>query len=457
MNVKSVEKEKNSAKIVVEVEKDLFEQGLNKAYLKERAKIQLPGFRKGKAPRKMIESMYGKEVFYEEAINEIFPEVYQQAVLSQELKPVGMPSVADMDVSADGVLTLTIATDLYPEVKLGQYKGLTVEKAEAEVTEEEIDSEIDRMANNVARIETVERPAEMGDTAVIDFEGFRDGVAFEGGKGEKHELKLGSGSFIPGFEEQIVGLTAGEEKEIQVTFPADYGEKTLAGQPVVFKVKVHEVKKTTVPEKDDEFVKDVSEFNTMAELRADLKAKALKEKQDGIDRTFENAAIEQAAKNMEAELPESMIEEQVDKEMERFDYNLRQQGASLEQYAKMMGGDVKAFRGYMRPAAESRLRSDILLSAVADAEKLEVTDEELEAEYNKVAETYQMEIAKLKELVKPEELKDEILVRKAGKLITDSAVATAPKAEAEKPEEAQEKTKHTRKPAMKEEEATTEE
>lgn len=445
MNVKSVEKEKSSAKIVVEVEKELFEQGLNKAYQKNRKSIQLPGFRKGKAPRRMIEAMYGKDIFYEEAINEIFPEVYKQAVLEQaDIKAVGMPSVTDMNVDQDGVLTLTISTDLYPEVKLGQYKGLEVEKATAEVTEQEVNAEIDRMAQNVARVETVDRAAAMGDTAVIDFEGFKDGVAFDGGKAENHELQLGSGAFIPGFEEQVVGMKSGEEKEINVTFPEDYHEKSLAGVPVVFKVKVHEVKETIVPEKDDEFVKDVSEFDTMAELRADVKAKALAEKQAGIDRAFENRAIELAAKNMEAEIPASMIEEQVDKELERFDYDLRAQGASLEQYAKMMGGDMKTFRDYMRPAAETQLRSNILLTAVAEAEKIEVSDEELKEEYDKLAAAYQMDVEKVKELLPAEDLKDDLAVRKAGKLIADSAVAVAPKAE-----EAPEKPKKTRKTTKK--------
>lgn len=431
MNVKSVEKEKNSAKIVVEIEQDVFEQALNKAYQKNRKSIQLPGFRKGKAPRKMIEAMFGKEVFYEDAINELFPDVYQQAVLDQGVKAVGMPSVADMNVDEAGVLTLTVTTDTYPEVTLGQYKGLEVEKATAEVTEEEIDAEVDRMAQNVARVETVEREAAMGDTAVIDFEGFKDGVAFDGGKAENHELELGSGAFIPGFEEQVVGMKAGEEKKINVTFPEDYHEASLAGAPVVFKVKVHEVKHTTVPEKDDEFVKDVSEFDTMAELRADLKEKALKEKQAGIDRAFENAAIELAAKNMEADIPASMVEEQLDKDMERFDYDLRAQGASLEQYAKMVGGSVDTFRGYMRPQAEKQLRIDVLLDAVVKAENIEVTDEEVDTEYAKLAESYQMDVEKVKELLKVEDLKDELAIRKAGRLIADAAVAVAPKAEEE--------------------------
>lgn len=436
MNVKSVEKEKSSAKIVVEVDKDLFETGLNKAYLKLRNKIMLPGFRKGHAPRKMIESVYGKEVFYEDAINEIFPDVYKEAVVGQDIKAVGMPSVSDMDVSDEGVLTLTIVTDLYPEVTLGQYKGLEIEKAEATVTEEEIDAEIDRMAQNVARIETVDGEAKDGDIAVIDFEGFKDGVAFEGGKGENHELKLGSGQFIPGFEDQVIGMKAGEEKDINVTFPEDYNEKSLAGQPVVFKVKCNEVKQTIVPEKDDEFVKDVSEFDTMSDLRADLKKKALEEKTAGIQRAFENAAIEKAAANMIAEIPESMIEEAVDREMQQFEYDLRRQGASLEQYAKMLGADVNTFRGYVRPGATTQLKTQILLNAVVDAEKIEVSDEEIEEEYKSVADSYKMELDKVKEMISADDLKGDISVRKAAKVIAESAVAIAPKEE-EKKEDAE--------------------
>ena len=431
MNVKSVEKEKNSAKIVVEVDKELFETGLNKAYLKLRSRIMLPGFRKGHAPRKMIESMYGKEVFYEDAINEIFPDVYKEAVLGQDIKAVGMPSVADMDVSEDGILTLTIATDLYPEVTLGQYKGLEIEKAEATVTDEEIDAEIDRMAQNVARIETVDREAKDGDIAVIDFEGFKDGVAFKGGKGENHELKLGSGQFIPGFEDQVIGMKAGEEKEINVTFPEDYSEKSLAGQPVIFKVKCNEVKQTIVPEKDDEFVKDVSEFDTMDDLRADLKKKALDEKNAGIQRAFENAAIEKAAANMTADIPESMIEEAVDKEMQQFEYDLRRQGASVEQYAKMLGADVKTFRSYIRPGALNQLKSQILLNAVVDAEKIEVSDEEIEDEFKTLADSYKMDLEKVKEMITSDDLKGDISIRKAAKLIAESAVAIAPKEEKE--------------------------
>ncbi len=435
MNVKSVEKEAVRAKVTVEITRAELEPALNKVYLKVRKDITMPGFRKGKAPRMVIEAAYGKHVFYEDAIEELFPKIYQECVLSQEIKPVGRPSVSAMNIEDDGSVTMTIDTDLYPEVTLGQYKGLTVEKAEATIAQSEIDAEIDRMAQNVARIITVERPAQEGDTAVIDFEGFKDGVAFEGGKGENYELKLGSHSFIPGFEEQVVGMSADEEKEINVTFPEDYHASELAGAPVVFKVKVHEVKETVVPEKDDEFVKDVSEFDTMDELRADIEKRILSEKQAGIDRAFENAAIEAAVANMTVEIPDSMVEEELEREMERMDYELRAQGASLEAYAQMMGGNMDAIKNSLRPGAISAVKTNVMLDAVVDAEGIEVSDEECEEEYKKLAESYQMDVERIKELLDLKGMKGDLQVRKAAKLIAESAVAVAPAEKEETKEE----------------------
>ena len=426
MNVKSVEKETTRATVVVEISKEELEPSLNKAYLKYRKNISIPGFRKGKAPRAIVEAAYGKHVFYEDAIEELFPELYQQHVLTQDMKPVGKPSITDMQIGEDNGVTLTIATDLYPEVTLGQYKGLEVEKAEATVTTDEVEAEIDRMAQNVARITTVDRAAKEGDTAVIDFEGFKDGVAFEGGKGTDYELRLGSHSFIPGFEEQVVGMAAGEEKDINVTFPENYHEKSLAGAPVVFKVKVHEVKETVLPEKDDEFVKDVSEFDTMDELRADIEKRVLEEKQNGIDRAFENAAIEKAVANTTVEIPDSMVDEELENELERMDYELRAQGASLQAYAQMMGGNMDAIKTSLRPNALNTVKTNVTLNAIVDAENLEVTDDECEEEYKKLAESYQMDVEKVKGLVN---IKGDLQLRKAAKLVAESAVAVAPKAE----------------------------
>ena len=435
MNVKNVEKEAVHAKVTVEISRAELEPAINKVFLKVRKDISMPGFRKGKAPRMVIEAAYGKHVFFEDAIEEMFSDIYKECVLTQDMKPVGRPSVSKLDIADDDSVTMVIDTDLYPEVTLGQYKGLEVEKAEAAVDASEIDAEIDRMANNIARISTVDRAAKDGDTAVIDFEGFKDGEAFDGGKGEAYELKLGSGSFIPGFEEQVVGMSAGEEKDIDVTFPENYHAKELAGAPVVFKVKVHEVKETVVPEKDDEFVKDVSEFDTMAELRADIEKKILNEKQAGIDRAFENAAIEKAVANMTVEIPDSMVEEELDHELERMDYELRSQGASLEAYANMMGGNLDNIRNSLRPGALNTVRTNVMLDAVVDAEKIEVSDEECEEEYKKLAESYQLELEKVKEILDIKGMKGDLQVRKAAKLIAEAAVAVAPKAEEKKEEE----------------------
>ena len=294
MNVKSTERNGNQTTIVVEIEKELMDKGANAAYLKARKNIMIPGFRKGKAPRKMIESMYGAHVFYEDGLEEIFPEVYQYAVIDQGVKAIGRPNLTDLQIEEDGSVTLTLTTDVYPEVTLGDYKGLEVEKTEATVSDEQVAAELDRMAQNVASTETVERAAELGDTANIDFEGFLDGTPFDGGKGEGHDLKLGSNSFVPGFEEQVVGMTAGEEKDIDITFPEDYHAE-LAGKAVVFHVKCNKVTATNVPALDDEFAKDVSEFESLEELKADIRAKALENAQKQIDTTFENACVEKAA------------------------------------------------------------------------------------------------------------------------------------------------------------------
>lgn len=435
MNVKNVEKEAVHAKVTVEITRAELEPSLNKVYLKVRKDITMPGFRKGKVPRMVIEAAYGKHVFFEDAVEDMFSDIYKECVLTQDMKPVGRPGVSKLDIGDDDSVTLVIETDLYPEVTLGQYKGLEVEKTDAEVSESEIDAEVERMAQNVARITTVDRAAAEGDTAVIDFEGFKDGVAFAGGKGEDYELKLGSHTFIPGFEEQVVGMSAGEEKDINVTFPENYHEKSLAGAPVVFKVKIREVKETVVPEKDDEFVKDVSEFDTMAELRADIEKRIRDEKQAGIDRAFENAAIEKAVANMTVEIPDSMVEEELERQMERMDYELRSQGASLEAYAQMMGGNMDNIKNSLRPGALSSVKTNVMLDGVVDAEKIEVTEEECEAEYAKLAESYKMDVEKVKEILDTEGMKGDLQVRKAARLIADSAVAVAPKAEEKKDEE----------------------
>lgn len=422
MNVKTTEKEKNTAKIVVEIEKQEFEAALTKAYNKCKKDIAVPGFRKGKAPRRIVESMYGAKVFYEDAVNEIFPDIYKAAVIDQELKAVGAPSVVDMDENEEGTVVLTIETALYPEVTLGDYKGIEVPKADVIVSDEDVEAEIDRMAERNSRIETVDRAAKEGDTVVLDFEGFDNGIAFEGGKAEGYSLKLGSNSFVPGFEDALIGLSAGEEKDIDVTFPENYTPE-LAGKPVVFKCKIHEVKETIMPEKDDEFAKDVSEFDTMDALRADIREKQQKSRQENADRQFENAAVELAAQNMTCDIPNAMIEEQLDKHMEQFAYQLQMSGMSMEDYAKMMGGDMTGMRNSMRPMAETTVRSNILLSAVVEAEGIAVSEEEVEEEIKKVAEQYQMEIDQVKAALNVEAVKTDLAAKKAVKLIVDNAVA----------------------------------
>ena len=438
MNVKSVEKENGKAKVVVEIDKPEFEQALNKAYAKCRKDIMLPGFRKGKAPRKMVESMYGATVFYEDAVNEIFPEIYTTAIVDQQLKAVGSPSVSNMDTPDEGGVVLTIETELYPEVTLGQYKGIEVPKREVKVEESEVDAEVNRMAERNARIETVDSAAQMGDTVVIDFEGFEGGKPFQGGKAEDYSLTLGSGSFIPGFEEALVGAVAGEERDVNVTFPENYA-KELAGKPAVFKCKVHEVKESIKPELDDEFAKDVSEFDTLDALKNDIRERFTKSREEQNERAFESSAVQLAAANMTCNVPACMIDEQVDHQIEQFAYQLQSQGMKMEDYTKMIGGDLSSLRQSMRPMAEQTVRSDILLSEIARAENLEVTDEEVEEELKKLAEQYQMELDKVKAAVDTAAVKSDLMGKKAAKIITDNAVAVAPTEEKKDDAETSEK------------------
>lgn len=438
MNVKSVEKENGKANVVVEIDKPEFEQALNKAYAKCRKDIMLPGFRKGKAPRKMVESMYGATVFYEDAVNEIFPEIYTTAIVDQQLKAVGSPSVSNMDTPDEGGVVLTIETELYPEVTLGQYKGIEVPKREVKVEESEVDAELSRMAERNARIETVDRAAQMGDTVVIDFEGFEGGKPFQGGKAEDYSLTLGSGSFIPGFEEALVGAVAGEERDVNVTFPENYA-KELAGKPAVFKCKVHEVKESIKPELDDEFAKDVSEFDTLDALKNDIRERFTKSREEQNERAFESSAVQLAAANMTCNVPACMIDEQVDHQIEQFAYQLQSQGMKMEDYTKMIGGDLSSLRQSMRPMAEQTVRSDILLSEIARAENLEVTDEEVEEELKKLAEQYQMELDKVKAAVDTAAVKSDLMGKKAAKIITDNAVAVAPTEEKKDDAETSEK------------------
>jgi len=428
MNVNSIERNGNQATIVVEIDKELMESGVQKAYMKARKSIMIPGFRKGKAPRKMIEAMYGAHIFFEDGLEEIFPEIYDFAIVKQDVKAVGRPSLADMQISEDNIVTITLTTEVYPEVTLGEYKGLEVEKAEAVVTDEQVQAELDRMAQNAASIETVERAAEMGDTANIDFEGFDNGVPFAGGKGENFDLKLGSGSFVPGFEEQVVGMTAGEEKDIDITFPEQYTPE-LAGKAVVFHVKLNKVTCANVPAIDDELAKDVSEFETLEELKADIAAKAKENAQKQIDSAFEQACVEKAAENVTVDMPGALIEMELDNQMERFGYQLQMSGYSMDQYAKMMGGDLNTMRNAFRPAAEKQAKINVTLAKIVEVEGITVSEEDIAAEYEAMAKQYELELDKVKSMIPVEEIKTSLETRKAVKVIVDSAVAVAPKAE----------------------------
>ena len=428
MTVKSIERKGNEATIVVEIDKELMEKGVNAAYLKQRKNIQIPGFRRGKAPRKMIEAMYGAHVFYEDGLEEIFPEVYEEAVVKQDVKAIGRPSLTDMNISEEGIVTLTLTTEVYPEVTLGAYKGIEAPKADTTITDEQVQAELDQMAQNVASTETVERAAEMGDTANIDFEGFDNGVPFEGGKGDNFDLKLGSGQFVPGFEEQIVGMNAGEEKDIDITFPENYHAE-LAGKAVVFHVKLNKVTTTVAPAQDDEFAKDVSEFETLDELKADIRAKAEENAKKQSDSAFEQACVEKVAENTTVEMPKALVEAELDTQMERFAYQLQMSGYSVEQYAKMMGGDMNTMRNAFRPAAEKQAKINVTLAKIIEVEGITVSAEEIEAEIENLAKQYELEAAKVKEMIPAAEIEENLKTRKAVKVIVENAVAVAPKTE----------------------------
>ena len=452
MKVTSVEKkEKSTVELTIQVEAGEFEAAVQKAYLKNRKSINVPGFRKGHAPRKIIEGMYGAGVFYEDAINEVYPGAYEQAVKEQNLDDVGYPKMEIVEVGKDG-LTFKALVSVRPEVKLGQYKGLTAPKEVAKVTEKDIDGEMKPYIDRATRLVSVKRKAKKGDTAVIDFEGFDNGTPFEGGKGENYELKLGSGSFVPGFEDQVTGMKAGEEKDIDITFPEDY-HPDLAGKAVVFHVKVNEVKEPQAPEVDDEFAKDVSEFETLADFRKDLGDKLAKRREEQAQQDFENQVMDQLLENMECEIPDGMIEVQVDKVLDDYAMRLQSQGLSLDDYMKMVGMTPDMMRASVRPSAARQVQVELALTAVAEAEGLEASQEELDAEVKRLSEQYNLSEEQVKAAVPEEELKRELRLKKASDLvIAEAKVGKAPKKKAAKKEEgeggeasSEEKPKRTRK------------
>ena len=450
MTVKSCEKlEKSRVALTIEASAEEFEAAVNKAYLKMRGKINVPGFRVGKAPRKIIEKMYGEEVFYEEAVNIILPDAYEDAVKEQKLDVVGYPEVELESCTKDGVVfKCTVA--VYPEVKLGQYKGLEAPKAEVKVAAADVNARLKEMADRNSRLVSVERAVKKGDTADIDFEGFDNGVAFDGGKGENFDLEIGSGSFVPGFEEQLIGMKAGEEKDIDITFPENYTPE-LAGKPVVFHVKVNEVKVKEVPAVDDEFAKDVSEFDTLKELKADIKKKMTAERTEAAQRAFEDVLMAKVAEGVEAEIPHEMVELQAERMMEQFKQQLAAQGIPFDQYLQMTGTTEADFRKQADGPAAEQVKMDLAVEAIIKAEGLEATDEDVENELKNVAEKYGMDLETVKKYLRPEDVKEQVIREKAVKVVADSAVAVAPaeeKAELEAEGEVVEK-KPAKKPAAK--------
>ena len=449
MTVKSCEKlEKSRVALTIETSAEEFEAAVNKAYLKMRGKINVPGFRVGKAPRKIIEKMYGAEVFYEEAVNIILPDAYEAAVKEQELDVVGYPEVELESCTKDGVVfKCTVA--VYPEVKLGQYKGLEAPKAEVKVAAADVNARLKEMADRNSRLVSVDRAVKKGDTADIDFEGFDNGVAFDGGKGENFDLEIGSGSFVPGFEEQLIGMKAGEEKDIDITFPKDYTPE-LAGKPVVFHVKVNEVKVKEVPALDDEFAKDVSEFDTLKELKADIKKKLTAERTEAAQRAFEDVLMAKVAEGVEADVPHEMVDLQAEQMTEGFKQQLAAQGIPFDQYLKMTNTTEADFKSQAYGPAEQQVKMDLAISAIVKAENLEASDDEVEAEMKKVADKYGMDLDTVKKYLRPEEVKEQVIREKVIKLVADSAVAVAPaEALAEEEAEAAEEKKPAKKTAAK--------
>jgi trigger factor len=431
MIVKNVEKkEKNTVSFQVEVSKEEFEEAVHSAYLKNKKKINVPGFRQGKAPRMVIEGMYGANVFYDDAVDGVAPAAFDFAVKQENLNTVGRPGIASFDVSDDKVLTIVFDAALYPEVTLGQYKGVEAPKEEINITDADVDAYIEEMRKRNARKLTVEREAKLGDTVVIDYDGYLDGERFDGGKAEGTELELGSGQFVPGFEEQLVGMKAGDAREINITFPENYHEN-LAGKAVVFKVTVHEVTEMELPAADDEFVKDVSEFDTMAEYRTAIMEQLVAKRTQSVEEDFGYHVIEAATANMSCEIPDAMIEERMGMMINEYDRNLMARGMRLEEYMRMTGMDPVSFQNMLRPQAEAQVKTDLLLTAVAKAEDIQVTDEELEKAVEDIAAAYGVGADQIRQAVPAESMLEDMRKKKANDIILQSAVPVAHPVEGE--------------------------
>ncbi|WP_270607996.1 trigger factor [Coprococcus sp. LG100-32] len=418
--------EKNMAKLTIEVSAEELEKAIQGAYLKQRNKISVPGFRKGKVPRQMIEKMYGVGIFYEDAANALIPTAYGKAYDECELDIVSQPKVEVAQLEKGKPFIFTAEVAVKPEVTLGEYKGLSVDKVSNRVTAKEIDAKLEEEQKKNARTVVVEdRAVQDGDEVVLDFEGFVDGVAFEGGKGENYPLTIGSGSFIPGFEEQLIGAEAEKEVEVNVTFPEEYHSEDLAGKAAVFKCTVHEIKAKELPELDDEFAAEVSEFDTLDAYKADIKAKIKEQKIADGNRKKEDQAVEKAVANATMEIPEAMIDTQVNQMAQDFAQRIQQQGLSMEQYFQFTGMTAESMMEELRPQAVKRIETRLVLEAIAKAENIEITDERIDEELAKMAEAYKMEVEKLKEFMgenEKEQMKMDLAVQDAVTFLVDNAV-----------------------------------
>ncbi len=425
MKAELVKKEGNKVTLKITVDNNKFEEAVNKAYNKTKGKYNIPGFRKGKAPKVVIETQYGKGVFYNDAIDMLFPEVYPEAIKELNIDPIDRPDLDIEEISKDNGLVMVVNVEVKPEFELGAYKGIEISKVDNTVSEEDVEARLNEMVNRNARLTSVEDKAlENGDTAVIDFEGFENGVAFEGGKGENYNLVIGSNTFIPGFEDQLVGKKAGEEVEVNVTFPEAYHAENLAGKPVVFNVKVNDVKVKEVPALDDEFAKDTTEFETLAELRADVKAKLEEQAKNAADAEMRNALVEKVSANTEVEVPEAMVQHQIDNMLMELNYQLQYQGLNLEQLLQMTGRNLSELREERRADAERLVKSSLVLEAIAEKENVEANDADVDAEIEKMAAMYNMEVEKIKSSLREtdmEDIKGQIKIRKTLDLLVENA------------------------------------
>ena len=439
--IKTEKLEKNRVELHIGIERAALDAEVKKVYKKEIGKMNIPGFRKGKAPLAIVEKLYGKGIFVDEALNNLLPDAYEAAVREAGISVVSRPEfdIVSMEDGADVVLKALV--DVKPEVALKEYKGLKAEKDAIEVTDDMVDADIKAAQQRAAReVEVTDRATEMGDTADIDFEGFVDGVAFEGGKGEHHKLKLGSGQFIPGFEEQVAGKNIGDEFDVNVTFPTEYGASELAGKEAVFKCKLHGITKEELPELDDEFAKDMS-FDTLDEYKADVRAKITERMEKTAEQVIENRILDALLENMEAEIPESMYVNEVENQLREYDMQLRQNGLDLNTYFKYTGQNLDQLRENFRPRAERSVKVRLALEAVVKAEGISATEEEIEAEYNRMATMYSMEVEKVKEAIASEDIAADLNVQSALKLVKDNAVVTVKAAEKDEKAEKEEKPK----------------